>query len=564
MYIIETKNLSYKYLPAKDSVVLDVNLKVESGEVIGIVGNSGCGKSTLAYILSGIIPHYISYGELKGELFIDGKDVFNSLSKDSVDVGIVMQNPDSQLFGFSVEDTIAFGLENTRLRRGEMVEKVNKVIGELHIEHLRTRFTNTLSGGQKQVACIASVLALDPKVLILDEPVSALDPGGRQLVQNAVGRLKELGRTVIVIDHNLEWISQLLDRLIVMNRGSIVFDGPTDSFFRDKEILDKSGVTPPQVTEIYHSLCRAGMDVPVFKDYSETVKFLNERNLIKRGPENATVSPCNSKAADKMSVCANGLSHFYDRVPAISDINVRFCSGRVVAIVGQNGSGKSTFVKHLNGLLKPSAGTLNVAGVSPDKTSIARMAQKVGMVFQNPEQMLFEESVEKEALFGIQAVFGKIGDEDRERVINLLKRFGLIEAAASAPFNLASGQKQALAIVSALAVKPEILILDEPTLGLDRKRKEELIQLIHDLKTEDRTVVLISHDLSLVAKAADDVLVINKGRMRAFGPVREVFAMNELFNEIGIPLPQITRLGLEWGHAGILTIDELMEHMKVS
>ncbi|TEB09016.1 ABC transporter ATP-binding protein [Pelotomaculum propionicicum] len=570
MSIIQAKGLNYRYKQDGEWAVYNVDLTVENGEIIGLVGSSGCGKSTTAYILSGIIPHYYKYGEIQGSLFIEGR---NSLAQDgdfSGSVGIVMQNPDAQLFGFSVEDTIAFGLENIRLGRQEMVQRVNRVIEELNIEHLRTRFTGELSGGQKQVACIASVLALDPKVLILDEPVSSLDPGGRMLVQQTVRRLKELGRTVLVIDHNLEWIAPLLDRVVVMEKGSVIFDGPTAAFLGNSEVIERSGVTPPQVTELYYLLRSTMGELPIFISYQDTRDFLNKKGLLKPGgrqkinPGNGDSAKNQQPAAGPASVTVSNLYHFYGRTAAVSEVNAAFYPGRVTAVVGQNGSGKSTLVKHFNGLLKPTRGTLEVAGLSPASTSIAQMARRVGMVFQNPEQMLFEETVEKEALFGIQAVFGSVSEENRARVLDLLEQFSLREAAEEAPFNLAAGQKQSLAIVSALAVDPEVLILDEPTLGFDRKRKSELVSLIHKLRADGRTVILISHDLSLVAEVADDVLVMNQSRVRAFGPLREVFAMQELFEEIGIPLPQVVRLGLECGCNGVLNLKELISLMDLS
>lgn len=558
MAVIEAKGLSYRFDSRSEWSVKDVDLDVREGEVVGILGSSGCGKSTLAYILCGLIPGQTQKGTLQGSLVVRGSDMLaTGRSRVSLEVGIVLQNPDSQLFGFSVEDTIAFGLENRCVKRTELCRRVDTIIRDLNIEHLRKCFTGELSGGQKQVVCIASVLAMDPAVIIMDEPVSSLDPGGRLLIEKTLARLKELGKTILVIDHNIEWVAPILDRVVVLEKGEKVFDGSVNMFLGDSNMLCRSGVTPPQVTEVYHCLRNAGYEIPVLSGYPQALDVLTRFGLISRRDVNYGNDE-SSCEGDISSISTHQLSHAYDKHVALEGVNLEIPRGKVTAVVGQNGSGKTTLVKHFNGLLKPTSGDLSVEGVRPSEKSVAEMARKVGFVFQNPDQMLFEATVEQEALFAVKATQGCVTADDINRVNGLLKRFGLGEYSSMAPFDLAAGEKQSLAIVSALSLEPDVLVLDEPTLGFDANRKAELKALIREFRKEGRTVVLISHDLSLVADVSDNVILMNHGRVKAQGPVSEVFPLKDAFDELGIPLPQVTRLGMQAGCTGVLNVSQLM------
>lgn len=557
MLMVEAQNLSYSFAKGKPKVVSQLNLSVKEGEIVAIVGPSGSGKTVVAYLLSGIIPSYFKNGDIDGGLRIDGRDALAAGEDGEGLVGIVLQNPEAQLFGFRVEDTIAFGMENIGYFRDKMNENLDRVIKELRMEHLRYRFTDSLSGGQKQVCCIASVLAMDPKVLVLDEPVSALDPGGVILVQQAGSRLKETGRTIIVIDNNLEWVAPLLDRVIVMEDGSVSHDVAAAEFFADRELVNRSGVTTPQVNDLYHQLSALGYSLPVFVDFETARAGLSDSgNLM---PAHSIIEASPQGAEPEVVVSARDLSFSYGDVPALQDVNLDFREGRITGIIGQNGSGKSTLLKHLNGLLKPTRGEITVRGKSPHQATIAEMALTVGFVFQNPDQMLFEESVEREASFAIRAIYGKVGSERGKWVRGLLERFGLARFIDVLPFNLSTGHKQWLTIVSAISVDPPVLVLDEPTMGMDRRAKSQLQQMVRSWKQEGKTTIIISHDLPFLAELAEDVLVLDHGRVMRFGPAREVFSDHNLFAEINIPLPQITRLGLAAGRSGVLSIGEFLK-----
>ncbi len=564
MPIIEAKDLSYRFKKDKPWAVKDINLSIEENEIVAVVGPSGCGKSVLGYLLSGIIPAYFKNGQIQGDLIIDGKSSFfgkkEDGGKDSGEkgsVGIVLQNPDTQLFGFRVEDTIAFGMENLGWPLEKMRAKVDEVLAELRIEHLRHRFTGELSGGQKQVCCIASVLAMEPKVLVLDEPVSALDPGGTLLVASALARLKEAGRTIVIIGNNIEWAAPFIDKVVVMDSGCIKFAGDADTFFSDRELIDSSGVTPPQVTELSHALNDMGISFPVLRDYNKAEKSLKESGLIDSKPmplrEAVVLFPSRQAVVE-----IENMSYSYGNHPALDNVSIKISKGRITGIIGQNGSGKSTLLKHLNGLLRPDSGSIKVNGISPSEATIAEMAKNVGFVFQNPDQMLFEESVEREATFATRAIYGSVSKDAQEHILESLDRLGLTPFLDTVPTYLSAGQKQWLTIVSATSVEPPLLVLDEPTMGMNRRAKEKLAALTREWKEKGHTIIIISHDLPFLAELAEEVAVMNRGRIAAFGPTREVFSMSKLFEEINIPLPQITRLALSAGHSGVLSIDEFI------
>ncbi|KYH33909.1 ABC transporter ATP-binding protein [Neomoorella mulderi] len=564
MAILEAKNLSYRFRPGSPQVIKSISLTINEGEVVGIFGRSGSGKSVFGYILSGIIPNFYRNGIIEGELKIAGTNAFQVKDASNVLVGMVMQNPETQLFGFRVEDTLAFGMENLGLSREEMGKRIERVSKQLQIEHLLNRFTGELSGGQKQLCCLASILAMEPKVLVLDEPVSALDPGGVLLIQEAVARLKREGRTIIVIGNNAGWVAPLLDRVVVMNQGEIVLDNQAEEFFADKNKVIASGITTTQVNELYHTLVEKGYRLPVFVSYAEAKRYLWEKNIIRKNTTLRTRSVNynnaikeNPKAPSLISI--RELSFMYGQFKALEGINVDLQGGRIIGLIGQNGSGKSTLLKHLNGLLKPTRGTIEVNGKRPDQETIAAMAKIIGFVFQNPDQMLFEETVYDEATFGIRAIYRQVSPEQKETVEKLLAEFGLLEYREELPVNLSAGQKRWLMIASAVAVNPAVLVLDEPTNGMDRFDKEKLAMLIKEWKNAGRTIIIVSHDLPFLADLVDTVLLLDKGRVKACGTIREIFSQREIFAEINIPLPEITMLGLEAGAPAILNVDEFID-----
>lgn len=530
-------SISYRYSAEHETVLKEVSFIIKPGQVTAIVGPSGCGKSTLVSILSGVIPDLVSNGEMTGSI---------EVRQDAL-ISVVSQSPENQLFGYGVEDAIAFGIENLGLDNESIVERVEYVLDLLNIQHLRQRSVATLSGGQRQAVCIASVLAMQPDILILDEPVSSLDPNGKKMIQTVLNSLKDAGQTVIIFDNNLEWSAGIVEHIIGLCAGEVVFDGDKPAFFYDADLLRKLAVTVPQEVEIYHALAKSVPGLNRFFSLSEAKQEIGK--LISPSLETTGCAPATSAESasepDVSVVQTTGLCKtFRDGFNALIDIDATFKQGRVISILGQNGSGKTTLVKHLNGLYRPSKGSVTYRGQSTAGKSVAQISKDIILVFQNPELMLFEETVLRELTFCARAQ--KI-DFNEAEALEVLRRYGLLSHREEFPVNLPMGQKHLLTILSVLFSSAEVVILDEPTLGMDQQQKQLLQEIIRQLKANGKTVVVISHEIPLVFQISDEIMVLNNGR-KLMQDVRQILAgCDELFEQINIALPPVVVLARYFG-----------------
>ncbi|GAY76601.1 ATPase component of general energizing module of ECF transporters [Sporolactobacillus inulinus] len=370
------EKISYQYSAEAPLILKNINMEIRPAEVTAIVGPSGSGKSTLVSILSGVIPELMNKGLLTGTFH----------HKDDVMISVVSQTPENQLFGYGVEDALAFGVENLGLSSEKISERVESVLNLLHIQHLRKRAVSTLSGGQRQAVCIASVLAMKPDLVIMDEPVSSLDPKGKHLIQSVVNQLRAAGQTTVIVDNNLDWFSDIVDHVVGIDHGEVVFDGTRDEFFADAPLAQRLGVIVPQTVDIYHELAKKADDLKPFTTVDEAYAALKDR----------FVSATSQQAADTQSPSehvleVNDLSKsFADGFQALKKINAGFEKGKIISILGQNGSGKTTLVKHLNGLHRPTAGSVTYLGKETTTKSVAEISRDVILVFQHPEHMLLK------------------------------------------------------------------------------------------------------------------------------------------------------------------------------
>ncbi len=528
--------IRYQYSAEHEPILDDVSFTIEPGQVTAIVGPSGCGKSTLVSILSGVIPHLISGGVISGSLDV----------RENALISVVSQSPENQLFGYGVEDAICFGIENLGLDSESISERVEYVLDLLNIQHLRKRSVATLSGGQRQAVCIASVLAMQPDILIMDEPVSSLDPNGKRMIQTVLGSLKATGQTIIIVDNNLEWSAEIVEHVIGLLDGKVVFDGDRDTFFADEVLQQKLCVTIPQEIELYQALAGSLPGLDRFRTLAEAQQKLG-RFLTPAAPESdALPSEDAVKQPDAdVILTARGLSKtFRDGFRALIDVDADFSKGKVVAILGQNGSGKTTLVKHLNGLYRPDKGTISYRGQSTAGKSVARISKDIILVFQNPELMLFEETVLSELTFCARAQ--KI-DYDEAAALEVLHRYDLLEHKDELPVNLAMGQKHLLTILSVLFSSAEVVILDEPTLGMDLRQKQQLTDIITHLKEAGKTVIVISHEIPLVFQISDEIIVLNEGVKLMHGTRQVLATCDELFARININLPPVVQLAKYFG-----------------
>lgn len=543
----ELNNISYKYAQAKDTILNDINCTIVKGEITAIVGPSGCGKSTLVNILSGVIPKMITTGDLRGELKID----------DSANIAVVSQSPENQLFGYGVEDAIVFGVENMGLPDDDISENLEFVINLFNIQHLRKRSISTLSGGQRQAVCIASVLAMRPDIIIMDEPVSSLDPDGKKMIQSILKQLNAAGQTTIIVDNNMNWFSDIVDHVIGIDKGSVVFDGDKDEFFRNFDMQIKLGVTIPQEVELYRRLSKSIDGINMFYDIDGAIKEISRFIDIRNNPIKIENKEYQGEEIVKVSSLTKT---FNDGFHALTDVNAKFDKGRIISIIGQNGSGKTTLVKHLNRLLSPTSGSVSYMGNDIKDKSVAQISKDIILVFQHPEHMLFEETVERELTFCARAQGIEYTQEEVEEI---LEKYSLIDENDSLPVNLPMGKKHILTILSVLFSSAKVIILDEPTLGMDLQQKQWLEDIIDTLIKNGKTVIMISHEMPLVFKLSDDIIILDDGRKIFEGTKTRLIDSDEIIETINISLPPIILLAKHFGlPEDIVTVEEFDKVIK--
>ncbi len=526
----KVNNISYKYTTDGPQVLKNVSFSIEQGKVTAIVGPSGCGKSTLVQIFSQVIPKLIGNGELEGSFDVP----------EGTFVSVVSQNPENQLFGYGVEDAIAFGLENIGMPQAEIVERMEYVLDLLKLQYLRKRSVDNLSGGQRQSVCIASVLAMKPDILIMDEPVSSLDPNGKKMVQDILGELRDSGNTTVIVDNNLVWSAGIVDHVVGILDGEVVFDGSRDEFFRNFELQEKLGVILPQEVEIYRALSAKVPDVKLFYNMDQARAELAGRTTAKtRAEKEAAAESFNPVISVKDLV-----KQFSDGFIGLKQVNAQVPEGKIVAILGQNGSGKTTFVKHLNGLYKPTSGEVDYRGESILGKSVAQISKNIILVFQHPEHMLFEETVEKELTFcaRMQGV-----DFTEENIMEILTRYHLEKEKENFPLNLSMGQKHMLTILSVLLSSADVILLDEPTLGMDGFLIGDLEKMVLELKKAGKTIIMISHEIPFVFRLADYTVILNHGEKVFEGTKEELVEREDIFDKINIEFPPVVRLSKELG-----------------
>jgi len=556
--LIRIRDLTFHYGDASKPALQDVNLEIEDGEFVLVTGPSGCGKSSLCRCLNGLIPHFYG-GRIAGELKVQGLDVMESTTKElATRVGMVFQDPENQVVAMDAEREIAFGLENLAFTKDVMAKRVEESLDTLGISAIRHRQVHELSGGEKQKVVIASVLALHPDILVLDEPTSELDPKGAEEVLSIVQRLNdELGITVILVEQRLDRVVHLVDRMIVLDEGRIVADGNARAVVANGDIA-KIGVGVPPIVRMVQRLRSDGFNVD---GVPLTVK--EGRSILKeifKGVKESTLPQAESANNAKPVVEMDKLWHTYpEGITALKNVSLSICQGEFVAIMGRNASGKTTLVKHINGLLKPTKGKVRVTGIDTQRATIAQLAKMVGFVFQNPNDHLFADTVEEEIAFILKNL-GVDRAEIAARVDEMLEMFELKEYRRHYPRSLSGGERQRVAIASVLVARPKVLILDEPTRGMEYKLKSELMRFLRTYKANGGAVVLVTHDVETVAEYADRVVLLSEGRIVVDGNKRDVLSQALFFS------PQINRLVQAFERYGvpnnILTVDEALDILK--
>jgi energy-coupling factor transport system ATP-binding protein len=552
--VIRLDALSFRYRAGKESALRDITCHIRPGELVGVLGRSGAGRSTLAATLNGTIPHLVR-GDLSGTVRIAGQDIRSLRPRDLADrIGFVLQDFEAQLFSTNVPLEVAFGPENLGVERQEIARRVDRCLGMVRLSHLTHKAPSALSGGQKQRLALASVLALEPKLLILDEPTSDLDPAGRRELLDAIRALRrERDLTLVMIDpetDEMDWA----DRLLVLDQGRIVEDGPPADLWGRGEALDRIGVKGFTLASLAN---RLGLAEQVMDAEATALAVRNAGWRPAPDAADRLHAADRARAGAEVLLEVDGLAHRYpDGTEALSGVSCAIRQGEFVAILGQNGSGKTTLVKHLNGILRPTTGDIRLQGQSLLGQPPTALSRRVGLVFQNPDHQIFHERVWDEVAFGPR-LQGLSDAEVGSRVEEALEAVGLIGMGELDPFILTKGSRQRVAVASTLATKPEVVILDEPTTGLDHAELSGMMALIRRLNEAGHTIVIITHAMDIAAAHARRVILMQGGRVLKDGPTRDVFADAGTIAQTGLMPPPVVRVANRLG-VPALTIDELV------
>lgn len=568
MSMIKTNKLVFEYEKRDDEgnvigahrAIDEVNLDIEPGQFIAILGHNGSGKSTLAKHMNAILT------PTGGTMWVDGKDTKEEENIWDVrqTAGMVFQNPDNQIIGTVVEEDVGFGPENIGVPTEEIWERVEQSLKSVGMIEYRHHSPNKLSGGQKQRVAIAGVVAMRPKCIVLDEPTAMLDPNGRKEVLRTVEELRKKEKvTVILITHYMEEVIGA-DRVIVMDKGHVVMEGTTREIFSQVELLKKYRLDVPQVTLLAYELKQMGYEIPDgILSVEELITALEScgmkvRNAaeakedVEEAEEVATdskeIAESSAKDAKAPLLKLENINYVYSpetayEKKALKDINLDIYEGEFIGVIGHTGSGKSTMIQHLNGLIKATSGALYFKGenIYEEKYNLKQLRSNVGLVFQYPEHQLFEVDVLSDVCFGPKNQ-GFSSEECKERALEALELVGLPEKYyENSPFDLSGGQKRRVAIAGVIAMKPKVLVLDEPTAGLDPKGRDEILDQIALLQKEKNlTVILVSHSMEDIAKYVDRIVVMNKGNKMYDGTPKEVFAHYKELETVGLAAPQVT------------------------
>lgn len=555
MSFIHVENVTFRYgtddpLSLKEALS-GVSLAVEKGEFVALLGHNGCGKSTLAkHFNAMLLP-------TSGKVFVAGMDTTEEALKYEIRrrVGLVLQNPDNQLVASIVEEDVAFGPENLGVPPKEIRQRVDDALKAVEMYDYRLAAPYKLSGGQKQRVAIAGIIAMQPECIVLDEPTAMLDPRGRTEVLDTIHKLnRELGITIVLITHYMDE-AVTADRVVVMDSGRILTEGTPKEVFSKVELLKQHHLDVPQATELCYRLRACGCPGAfgnigcgrMCRDFREA--FGGRKMPI-------------LETQDLTYVYGAGTP--FEKT-AVDHISLQIEEGELVGVIGHTGSGKSTFVQQLNGLLKPTSGKVLLKGkdIWAEPKKIRAIRFQVGMVFQYPEHQLFEETVEKDIAFGPKNM--GLSEEEIKRRVKMAAAFAGLKdnLLGASPFEISGGEKRRAAIAGVIAMDPEVLILDEPTAGLDPMGRDVLLSQIVDYhRQRNNTVLLVSHSMEDIARIADRVLVIDDGKVAMFEKTDKVFAQSARLSQMGLRVPQITKIMTmlrEKGYpvsSGVLTVEQ--------
>ncbi|MAT41234.1 MAG: ABC transporter [Anaerolineaceae bacterium] len=540
------ENVSYQYPRSIEPVLSEINLSIQKGEFFGLIGPTGAGKTTFCCALNGIVPQFYG-GRFFGKIEIAGLDTLeHPISVLAKHVGQVFEDPETQLIATSVENEIAFALENLKVPREEIIRRIPRVLEMVRLEGTEKKHPAELSGGQKQRLAIAAALAAQPDLLILDEPTSQLDPVGADEVFSTVSELnKELGMTILMCSHASEEMAEYATRIGLLSNGSLLSVGTPEEIYADIPLLINNNLRVPQVASTFYSIKQKNIPVSIPVRLEEGKKVLTE--LITKKTQ-LTTPDLKDELVHKEGqplIQIKDLEHTYpDGTKALHGVSLDIHTGEYLLVIGQNGAGKSTLVKHFLNLLKPTSGTVVINGIDSKKLTVSALAANIGYIAQNPDNQIFNMTVWDEVSFALKNLkFSK--QEIETRTEESLKSMGLYEYKDRHPLSLPKGDRARVVIAAILAMEPDTIIFDEPTTGQDFRGAHYILDISRKLHEMGKTVVVITHHLYLMPDYAERVIVMGKGTILLDAPIRQAYFDTEKLNSTYLTPPQAVLLSIK-------------------
>ena len=561
MSMIEIRDLTYTYPGAETPTLRGVDLEIERGDFLAIVGNNGCGKSTLCKVMNGLIPHFIA-GEFTGTVEIDGASTLESeIGELAQKVGYVYQDFENQIVRPTVLDDASYACMNYAMK--DYQEKGKQALKQCGLEGREQDYIWQLSGGQTHLLALAGAVSLQPDVLILDEPIAQLDPMHADRIYEVLRELNEkYGKTIIVIEHHTEYIADYCRNVLLLKDGHVEWKLPVGEALGRVEELRSCNIFPPQVTQAAYELEQngtlAGKGGGLPATIEDGKKVFGNLTYQREEPlSGAGEKPLGEAVVSFRDVAVSYRSVKGEPRQIFRSLNLDLCKGEKIALIGSNGAGKSTLMKMMTGLLRPNAGNIRVKDVQVEDTRPEKMSRYVSLVYQNPEDMFIKDSIEADISFAMQ-----VRGEERwqERTRKLLERFHLTELKDRDGRLLSGGQMRRASLAIGVALDPEILLLDEPTANLDIATRKEIMRTLKEMEDITETVMIATHDMQLVCEWADRIIVLYQGEVIADGSRDEIFGNQEILDTVGIRPPEIFSMAQALDKkAYCYTIDEFVK-----
>lgn len=556
--IIEIKDVHYQYPGGKHPVLNGASLTIHKGDFLAIIGGNGSGKSTICKTINGLIPHYFS-GDYEGEVIVEGKPVSEQpVATLSHHVGYVYQDFQNQLMKLTVLEDVAFAPLNFGYSNHQ--EKAIQTLELLGITHLKDKTIWELSGGEKHLTALAGALALDPDVLIIDEPVAQLDPQHATEIYEKLKYLNEkLGKTIITIEHHTEFIANYCKQVALIENGRVMWHENVRKGLLNISEVKEGEIYPPQVTQAamqladFNKIDELPITVEEAKIYFQDYYFHPDKNQYK-----ANLRPTSSTI-----LSVNNIKHEVkmlnkERRTVLDIDELTFYEGDRVAIVGNNGAGKTTLMKSLAGIMKPRKGAITVDGVDVLKTSVEKLSSHISYIYQNPEEMFIQDTIQNDIRY-----YGNVRnikqDELYEQISDSLNMHHLLPLDGRL---LSGGQQRRSSVAIGLAMLPTVMMLDEPTASLDIGNRKQLIKILHSIRAKVKTVLIATHDMQLVAEWATRVIVMEKGKVIFDGTPQVLFDHPDIWKQAGLKLPQIAELSLALNIHAALSVTDFVQRVK--